>query len=114
MRKPWIITCLSLVYAIHLYLKFSHTPVPVFVSSYLADVLCLPLLLAIVRILIQKVQQNPHFHLSFPMIFLVFLMVSFLFEVFLPQLSLRYRADGYDILAYAFGGLCYYVFQEDI
>ena len=113
-HKYLIIKFLSIIYFIHLILKFANITVPIWVSSYLADLLCLPLLLFFITLIIRKVQQNPFFKLGFGMILFAFLTLSLVFEIYLPLISPRYTSDKIDILMYAVGGVLFYIFQPKL
>jgi hypothetical protein len=113
-HKYLIIKFLSIIYLLHLVLKFADITVPIWVSSYLADILCLPLLLFLITLIIRKIQQNPFFKLDFGMILFAFLALSLVFEMYLPLISPRYTSDKIDILMYAFGGILFYLFQSKL
>jgi len=81
---------------------------PWYLSSYLGDFLCLPVLLGLSLFFLRVIKQNNSLFLSKMMIFVSFLYVSLLFEVFLPYFSVKYTADKLDVIAYASGGLIYY------
>ncbi len=112
MRKPVFIVFLVL-YLIHLYLKFAHIQVPVFFSSYGADLLCMPIVLSLTQNFVQKIHLNNHFQLTFGMLFVVFLLFSISFEVILPYWSSRYTSDVYDVLCYAVG-VCFFVVEKKV
>ncbi len=100
------------IYLIHLCLKFAYVSVPTWMSSYLADFLCLPFLLSWTTLLIRKVQQNPFFSPSFGMILFTFLATSIVFEWYLPSISSRYTSDSLDVVMYASGGVFFYFFKK--
>ena len=78
-----------------------------FVVNYLADVLCLPILLIFFEIFIQKIQNNPFYKISKLQVFVVFVYISVIFEWILPTISTKFTDDYYDIFAYAIGGIIY-------
>jgi hypothetical protein len=112
--KYKILILLTFVYALHLGLKFSQYPVNEWISSYLADVLCLPILLSYILLVLRYFKKEPLLWLNTPQIIFLFLYVSLLFEFILPKYSERYIADVYDVIAYALGAIFFYFFQKKI
>lgn len=102
--KKYNLLILLALYNIHLVLKFSHIPVPIALSSYFADLLCMPILLSIATIFIAKTQQNPSFKLSLNMILFATLYVSLVFEYILPMFKPnRFTSDWGDVFCYGLG-----------
>lgn len=75
-----------------------------FLPSYFEDLLALPILLGIslflMRLLAFKLET---FRLSIIQIVFTFLLVSVVFEIYLPSRSGAYIRDFYDIICYAVG-----------
>ena len=101
-----VLTC---IYAIHLYYKFNHLPEYQWISAYLADLLCLPVLLFLLKNSIQIYHKNKTFEINDTQIVFLFVYVSLVFEILLPYFSSRYTSDFYDVLAYGFGAVIYKV-----
>lgn len=110
--KYKFLTFISLLYAVHLFIKFSQYPVNEWISSYLADVLCLPILLSYILLLMRYFKKESLLWLNIPQIIFLFLYVSLLFEFILPKYSKRYTADFCDVIAYAVGAIFFYFFQK--
>ena len=112
-RYPLVVGLL-VCYGFHLILKFGRIPVPIFLSHYFADLLCLPLLLSVVVIGMRWVKSLPNLTLNLPMVVCAVLAVGFVFEYWLPQISQRYTADGLDLWMYGVGGGLFWVFQTKL
>lgn len=110
LRNPIIVVGAPL-YALHLFLKFSETPVPAWVSSYFADLLCMPLLLTAALYLLRWIKKRPELLLSLPMIVFAWLYCSFIFEWLLPRFNNAYTSDIVDILIYALGSAVFAIAQ---
>lgn len=109
-RYPLVCRLLG-CYGFHLILKFGHIPVPIFLSHYFADLLCMPLLLSVVVIGMRWVKSIPNLTISLLMVVCAAAAVGFVFEYWLPQISQRYTADGLDLLMYGVGGGLFWIFQ---
>ncbi len=109
MYKHPIIIIFALLYALHLWLKFSGLEVPLWMSNYLADFLCMPLVLAGAHFLICKIQRRATFHFSIAMVLFAVVYFSVVFEWLLPQFSTRFTSDPLDALMYALGALFFYI-----
>jgi hypothetical protein len=109
-RQSFLFILLGL-YAFHLYLKISHIAVPTWASSYVADLLCMPIFLSLSTTILAKTQQNPHFRLSVAMLVFATCYVSLLFELLLPYyFPQRFTSDIFDVLAYVLGVFVFVVF----
>lgn len=114
-RKYYIVLLLALVlYAALLILKFSTGTQLQFIQNYLADVLCLPIILALSLILIRKIKRLPYFYISQPMLVFTWLYTSAIFEWWLPQLNSKYTSDWFDVAAYALGGIIFFSIQNKL
>jgi hypothetical protein len=114
LRRYPLVVGLLMCYGFHLILKFGRIPVPIFLSHYFADLLCMPLLLSVVVIGMRWVKSLPNLTLNLPMVVCAVLAVGFVFEYWLPQNSKRYTADGLDLLMYGVGGGVFWVFQATL
>lgn len=93
--------------------KFSFY-IPELLNSYLTDFLFIPLLLMFSLWLTRVVKRDLTIKLTTPMIVISVILISFIFEYYLPQTSLLYTADKIDVLMYLLGGLSYYYIQNCI
>lgn len=105
---------LLVIYGVQLTCKFAHLVVPRWFSSYLADLLCMPVLLILTTISIRWIKGWVTFLLSGKMILFTLIYLSLVFELLLPQLSARYTADPFDLVAYGVGALLFYLLQSRI
>jgi hypothetical protein len=78
-------------------------------SSYLDDVLIIPIVMGI-SLLIQRlyVLKNNTFTYSIWSVIATWLFFSVAFEMVIPKYSTFYYADRFDVLAYALGGFIFY------
>ena len=112
MRRYPLLSLLLASYFVHLALKFSQVPVPMFFSHYFADLLCMPLLLSVAVLVMRWVKADAGLHLSRAMILVATLYVSLVFECVLPLFFQRYTADFWDVVMYGVGGGLFWVFQK--
>jgi hypothetical protein len=105
----WI---LFFVYAVLYLLKTLGYYTP-WISDYLADLLCLPIVLSIVLFAMRKMRVVPEsFELTPAMILAALIYFSIVFEWLLPLWSDRYQSDFLDIVAYSLGAIAYYYFRK--
>ncbi len=78
-----------------------------FSSSYLDDLICLPIVFFIVQ-QVHRWLNNGNYILPISHIFTGILFFSIIFELILPQLSNRYIGDFYDIGFYFIGASIFY------
>jgi hypothetical protein len=85
-----------------------HSPLPAFLTSYLADALALPVILTLALAVQRRLGNHPP-GFVFPNSWLLaaWLFVSVWFEAVLPHYSTRATADPLDVLAYAAGTLVF-------
>jgi hypothetical protein len=77
-------------------------------SAYLDDLLCLPMVLTLTLLLMQRlVLRDFTYRLPDPYLALAVGMFAVFFECLLPLLSPRYVRDPWDVLAYAVGALLF-------
>ena len=88
--------------ALRLNRSWLHQPLPLVVTSYLADLLCLPLLLSLALAAHRRLIDHRG---TLPVVWLVgaWVSVSVWFEGLLPLWSPRAVADPLDVVAYALG-----------
>lgn len=103
---------IALLYAVHLFVKFSGVKVPLFFSSYFADLLCMPFVMILVLLLIRLIKKDPYFQLSISMIVFVVIYTSLVFEGLLPQMSSRFTSDFFDVVFYIFGAVIFFALQR--
>lgn len=102
------------VYIVLFFMKKSGMYYP-FYSDYLADLICLPIVLTISRFAIIKLTSvGSDFELSPAKIIVATCYIVAVFEFLLPNFSSNYQSDMLDIVAYFLGALGYYIFRKRI
>lgn len=94
------------VFLFHQFIK-QFWVLPIFISSYLNDLLALPLYLSICLLTSQIIFPTKFQRLSTFQIILTCLAVSISFEVIFPIQSSSFKADYVDVICYAIGA-CYF------
>lgn len=112
MSNAQLLIILSGMYALHLSLKFSGIQVPVWMSSYLADLLCMPVMFVLFTGFMRHVLKRADFKMSIWMILFSVGYVTLVFEWLAPMCSNRYTADAMDAVCYLIGGVFYKSFQS--
>lgn len=106
LRHPLVVGAALLYVALRLNRGWLHQPLPPLLSSYLGDLLCLPLMLSLAlaahRALIAQNSTLPG-----AWVLAAWLAVSVWFEGLLPLWSAQATADPLDVVAYALGGLAF-------
>jgi len=87
---------------------------PDVLSSYLADLICMPLLLSSTLLLIRWIKHIPHFYLQIGHIAFVLCYVSIVFEYVLPRYHSTYTSDILDICCYALGATSFFFMQKRV
>lgn len=103
---------LAFVYLGLLFTQWLDVRLPFWMSSYLEDLLCLPLLLSCTLFLMRKLKRLTVLHAGHLLFTVAY--VAVLFEGILPELSARYTADPLDVICYAIGGLVFYILQPQL
>ncbi|SHK68933.1 hypothetical protein SAMN02746009_01370 [Hymenobacter psychrotolerans DSM 18569] len=86
---------------------------PPLLTSYLADLLTLPLELTLLLWLMRRFYfRNPAFVLPTSWIFSTWLVMAVWFEGLLPRFDARATADPLDVVAYAVGGFLFWRWQN--
>ena len=105
----WLMTALYLL----LYIRKTTGYYSPWVSDYLADLLCLPIVLSFCLFVMKKWRVvSRDFELTKAMIIATIVYFSIVFEWILPSLSNHHHGDVLDIVAYSLGALAYYFFRK--
>jgi len=107
LRRPLFVVA-AVLYGLYKVLRLGNwATFPPYVTSYLADLTCLPILLTLTLVVQRRLTRNLAF--TFPTSWLVaaWLYVSVIFEVIVPQWSAHYISDPFDVVAYALGTLAF-------
>ena len=99
----------ALLYAgFQLATRVIHWVLPAWVSSWLADGLCMPVVLTLALAVQRWVRRKPALVLPGSWVILAWAVISTWFEVVAPRWwPARYTADWVDVLAYAAGSLLF-------
>lgn len=86
-------------------------PIPDVLRFYLADLLCMPVVLSICLLAARFLKKDSNLELSIFSIFSLFVFYSVYFEIIMPKIHVRYTADPLDVLMYFCGSLIFYGVQ---
>ena len=104
-------TCLA-TFLLNLILLNFGREMPSFFSSYLNDLLCLPIILSICFFIIRSFSKNKDLQISLFSAFSLAALYSTYFEIYLPEVTKRYTPDVVDALLYFLGALIYWLVQR--
>lgn len=112
MKKTYIfsILCFSL-FLLNLFLLKIFS-LPEFFSSYLNDLLCMPVVLGFCLFLIRKFSRIEQLKISLFSAFSLAAFYSLYFEIYLPDVTERYTADVLDVLLYFTGAFAFWLVQR--
>lgn len=82
-----------------------------FTTSYLDDLICLPIVLFIVQFVHRYINKN-NFILPISHIILSVIFFSIIFEIILPSFSLKYIGDTIDVFFYMTGAIIFYLINN--
>jgi hypothetical protein len=94
-------------YAIVRMNRWGWLELPDFLNHYLADLVCMPIILTFCLIGVRWVKRLPLFRLSWGMILSMTLFYALLFEGLLPLKSNHHTGDFIDVIMYFLGALMY-------
>ena len=104
-RRVWLAAGTLIYVLLYLNKRWLHQPLSELVTSYLADVLALPLTLSAALWLLRHMYfRQPDFTLPGSWVVATWAGWSLWFEGVLPRLQPQATADVGDVLAYALGG----------
>jgi hypothetical protein len=106
LRHPLFVGCVVLYGAYQLNHHWLHRPLPPQLTSYLRDVLCMPVMLSIALVAHQLVYGRQA-TLPASWVLAASAFVALWFEVLLPRWAPHAVADPWDVLAYAAGALIF-------
>ena len=93
-------------------MHFFSIPMPDWVSSYVKDVLVLPIVATICLHGVWILKKDKSIRLNIFTIFTLVVMYSFLFEYYFPKRIDFYVSDPWDVVCYAMGGIIFYFLQK--
>ncbi len=95
-------------------IKRLELPLPDLISSYMADLLCMPLLLSATLFLLRRIKHSPQFYLGIGHIVFILCYVSFAFEYVLPRYHPSYTSDLLDVCCYGLGAISFVFMQKRV
>ncbi|MCC8360565.1 hypothetical protein [Salinimicrobium sediminilitoris] len=96
----------------NLFLLHLSLPLPTFFSSYLNDLLCMPIVLSLCLFIIRKISKRKDLKISLFSAFSLATLYSIYFEWYLPEVTTRYTQDILDVLLYFGGALIFWLVQR--
>lgn len=113
MKKVYLLftSCLA-AFILNLVLMNSAADMPEFFTSYLNDLLCMPIVLSICLFLIKSFSRKKSIRISLFSAFSLAALYSVYFEIYLPQVNTRYTADFTDALLYFSGSLIFWLTHQ--
>ena len=108
LRRPLFLGAVGLFGGLQLLRYGCGMPLPVLLTSYLADLLSMPIILTLALYAYRRLVARSC-TLVFPdsWLWLAWLYVAVWFELLLPAVSARAVADPFDVVAYALGTLAF-------
>jgi hypothetical protein len=94
--------------------KYNFISAPQWFVNYLADVLCMPVILTICLKFIRFIKRWPFFYLSKFQLLFAWAYTSAVFELILPYYRQKFTSDWWDVLAYGIGTVVFYGIQENL
>lgn len=111
-QKIIFIVCLA-AYLLTKLLIFTEVPVGSFAKNYLADLLCMPIILSIIQYIVQRFNlHSRQQHVPIVAVLALTIYWSFYFEYYLPKQSDLYVGDSIDVLMYFLGSILFIINQE--
>ena len=108
----WLFYLCSSTFLLNLLLLNFSNDLPHFFSSYLNDLLCLPIILSICLFTIRFFSKNKQVKISLFTAFSLAGLYSIYFEIYLPEVTSRYTADPVDALLYFTGAFIFWLVQR--
>jgi hypothetical protein len=99
---------LIVIYIVSLSLKLYEVRLHWFLSNYLNDLLCLPILLFLSTRILRLFFRRPTLQLDIWQILFALVVVSLVFEWWAPQKYTVHTGDVWDVLAYAAGAMMFW------
>jgi hypothetical protein len=103
-----------ILYGIQLLAKYAVISAPQWFVNYAADVLCIPVILAICLKFIRWIKRWPYFYLSKFQLLFAWAYTSAVFEFILPHYHQKFTSDWWDVLSYGIGTVVFYLCQKQL
>lgn len=85
---------------------------PLWISCYVNDFLCLPIVIGYEQLLFRWVTGSKEYKFSIGFILAMAAYYSFYFEFYLPEHNERYTSDLIDVMLYFLGAICFYILNR--
>lgn len=100
------------IFMLNLLLLNLNNMLPEFFSSYLNDLLCLPIVLSICLFVIRFFSKYEQIKISLFSAFSLAALYSIYFEIYLPDVTERYTSDVVDVILYFTGAFVFWLVQN--
>ncbi|MFD2516670.1 hypothetical protein [Salinimicrobium flavum] len=108
----WTLVIFSGIFLFERFLSITGIPRPDWLRFYLNDFLCMPIILSLCLLTVQKLKKDSNIRLSLFTVLSLATFYSIYFEILLPQFMERYTADVIDVILYFTGSVLFYYLQE--
>ncbi len=112
-RNTLFLITAIITYIIVQFWRWSNTPIPTLVNSYLTDIICMPIVLGLSTIIVSIIKRGQTIFIRFSTVTLLTLLYALIFEGILPHQSAKYTADFYDVIMYILGAYTYFFCQTN-
>ena len=109
--RVYVLISLSVFLVVQGFKHFSISG-PAWMFHYLNDFLTIPIIATIGLHGVWFIKKDKSIRLNLFTILSLVALFSFAFEYYLPQLSVHYISDVYDVICYLLGGLLFYILQK--
>ena len=89
-------------------------PIANWVSFYVNDFLCLPIVLSICLMVIRAIKKTETLYVPFVIVMILTTFFALFFECIMPEYSNRYTYDPIDIGLYFLGACLFYGYQRKL
>lgn len=101
------------VYLIFRLMRYLEVSMPELVTSYLADLCAMPVILVLILFCLRKLRRNECFELTSLQVFSVVVYMGVLLEFVFPQIFHYMISDPLDLAAYLLGALSYILWRKE-
>ncbi len=113
LKHPLFIGSVLLALSIYISQRLN-APIPKWISFYVNDFLCMPIVLATCLASVRIIKKSEHLYVPVIAILAITAYFTLFFEWILPKYSDRYYYDPYDIVLYSIGAFLFYKFQRNL
>lgn len=113
LKHPLFYMSVLIASAIYLAQRFQ-LPIPNWISFYVNDFLCMPIVLSLCLALIRRIKNSETLYVPLTVVLALTTYFSLYFEWFMPQINTRYTTDFIDIILYFLGAGLFFYFQKKL